>query len=97
MSELTIENFFDPLTDFAHKQGTLSRIQAHGTWGDILRVYAAADIPEGETFGDHRTLRVNTIHRRLASSAAHLYGRKLISNETFTWLKRPALPRRPRK
>ena len=95
MSELTIENFFDPLTDFAHAQGTLSRIQAHGTWGDILRVYAAADIPEGETFGDHRTRRVNTIHRRLAASAAHLYGRELISNETFTWLKRPRFTETP--
>ena len=89
MSELTIENFFDPLTEFAHKNGTLSRIQAHGTWGDILRVYAAGDIPEGETFGDHRTLEVNTIHRRLAASAGHIYGKNLISNETFTWLKRP--------
>jgi len=89
MSELTIENFFDPLTAFAHKNGALSRIQAHGTWGDILRVYAAADIPEGETFGDHRTLEVNTIHRRLAASAGHIYGRPIISNETFTWLKRP--------
>ena len=95
MSELTIENFFDPLTNFAHEQGMLSRIQAHGTWGDILRVYAAADIPEGETFGDHRTLRVNTIHRRLAASAAHLYGRELISNETFTWLKRPRFTETP--
>lgn len=95
MSELTIENFFDPLTAFAHEQGMLSRIQAHGTWGDILRVYAAADIPEGETFGDHRTLRVNTIHRRLAASAAHLYGRELISNETFTWLKRPRFTETP--
>lgn len=89
MSELTIENFFDPLTEFAHKNGSISRIQAHGTWGDILRVYAAADIPEGETFGDHRTLAVNAIHRRLAASAGHIYGKNVISNETFTWLKRP--------
>ena len=89
MSELTIENFFDNLTDFAHEHGCLSRVQAHGTWGDILRVYASADIPEGETFGDHRTLEVNTIHRRLAASAAHIYGRPIVSNETFTWLKRP--------
>lgn len=89
MGELTIENFFDVLTDFAHSHGQKSRIQAHGTWGDILRVYAAADIPEGETFGDHRTLEVNTIHRRLASSASHIYGREICSNETFTWLKRP--------
>ncbi|MBR5869438.1 MAG: hypothetical protein IKZ09_00245 [Clostridia bacterium] len=89
MSELTIENFFDPLTAFAHAHDCTSRIQAHGTWGDILRVYAAADIPEGETFGDHRTLGVNTIHRRLAASAAHVYGKPIVSNETFTWLKRP--------
>ena len=89
MSELTIENFFDPLTNFAHANKCQSRIQAHGTWGDILRVYAAADIPEGETFGDHRTLAVNTIHRRLAASAGHIYGKNIISNETFTWLKRP--------
>lgn len=89
MGELTIENFFDVLTDFAHAHGGISRIQAHGTWGDILRVYAAADIPEGETFGDHRTLEVNTIHRRLAASAGHVYGRNIVSNETFTWLKRP--------
>ena len=89
MGELTIENFFDGLTSFAHKHNGISRIQAHGTWGDILRVYAAADIPEGETFGDHRVLEVNTIHRRLAASAGHVYGRPVISNETFTWLKRP--------
>ena len=89
MGELTIENFFDPLTEFAHAHNALSRVQAHGTWGDILRVYASADIPEGETFGDHRTLEVNTIHRRLAASAGHVYGKNIISNETFTWLKRP--------
>lgn len=89
MGELTIENFYDILTDFAHEHGGISRIQAHGTWGDILRVYAAADIPEGETFGDHRKLEVNTIHRRLAASAGHIYGKNIISNETFTWLKRP--------
>ncbi|MEG0934244.1 MAG: glycosyl hydrolase [Clostridia bacterium] len=89
MSEMTIEHFFDVLTEFAHAHGALSRIQAHGTWGDILRAYASADIPEGETFGDHRTLEVNTIHRRLAVSAGHVYGKNIISNETFTWLKRP--------
>ena len=89
MGELTLENFFDRLTEFAHENGAISRIQAHGTWADILRAYAAADIPEGETFGDHRTLEVNTIHRRLAASAGHVYGKPIISNETFTWLKRP--------
>ena len=50
MAELTVENFFQELTDWCHEKGALSRIQAHGTWGDILQAYGAADIPEGETF-----------------------------------------------
>ncbi len=95
MSELTIENFFDVLTEFCHKNGAVSRIQAHGTWGDILRAYAAADIPEGETFGDHCVAEVNTIHRRLAVSAGHVYNKPIISNETFTWLKKPRFTETP--
>lgn len=89
MSEMTLENFFEPLTQWCNKNGSMSRIQAHGTWGDILRAYAAADQPEGETFGDHRTLECNSIHRRMAASAGHLYGKNIISNETFTWLGNP--------
>lgn len=95
MSELTLENFFDRFTDFCHKNQVLSRIQAHGTWGDILRAYAAADIPEGETFGPCDHLWVNTIHRKLAVSAAHLYGKPVVSNETFTWLTKPRFTETP--
>ena len=89
MSELTIENFFARFTDWSRARGLAARIQAHGTWGDILKAYACADIPEGETFGEHDKLECNTIHRRLASSSGHLYGKKIISNESFTWLKVP--------
>jgi hypothetical protein len=32
---------------------------------------------------------VNLRHRRLASSAAHLYGKPLASSETYTWLRTP--------
>lgn len=88
-SELTIENFFQTFTDWCHSVESRSRIQAHGTWGDILKAYAAADIPEGETFGHQDQFRVNTVHRRLASSAAHVYGKKVVSNESFTWLRMP--------
>lgn len=89
MSELTVENFFRRLTQWCRERGLLCRIQAHGTWGDILQAYAAADIPEGETFGPQDKLFVNTIHRRLASSAGHIYGKPVISNESFTWLRVP--------
>jgi len=89
LSELTIENFFENFTNWCNKNGSKSRIQAHGTWGDILKAYAAADIPEGETFGPADVYEVNTIHRRLASSAGNIYGKHIISNESFTWLRMP--------
>lgn len=88
-SELTIENFFQEMTDWCHKVGSKSRIQAHGTWGDALLAYGAADIPEGETFSAGDIYTVNTIHRRLASSAGHLYHKPIVSNESFTWLRFP--------
>ncbi len=87
--ELTQEYFFENFADWCRSHGVLSRIQAHGTWADILKAYAAADIPEGETFGEHDRYYVNTIHRRLAVSAGILYGRPIISNESFTWLRMP--------
>lgn len=88
-SELTIDNFFRNFTAWSHAKGVKTRIQAHGTWGDILQAYAAADYPEGETFGANDKYEVNTVHRRLASSAGHVYGRPVITNETFTWLRSP--------
>ena len=46
MAELTVEIFFEELTRWCHENGSVSRLQAHGTWGDILAAYGAADIPE---------------------------------------------------
>ncbi len=89
MSELTVENFFQELTKWCHEKGAKSRIQAHGTWGDILQAYGAADIPEGETFSAFDRYEVNTVHRKLATSAGHIYQKPIISNESFTWLRFP--------
>lgn len=89
MAELTEENFFGELVRWSHERGATTRIQAHGTWGDILRCYGLADIPEGETFSQYDKYEVNTVHRRLASSAGHVYHKPIISNESFTWLRFP--------
>lgn len=89
MAELTVENFFTEMTKWCHEKGSTSRIQAHGTWGDVLMAYGAADIPEGETFSAFDRYEVNTVHRKLASSAGHIYGKRIISNESFTWLRFP--------
>jgi len=71
-------------TQWCHAHGGLARNQAHGAPGNLLDLYAAADIPETESFGevDPRWMVMN----KFASSAAHLTGRNLSSCESFTWL-----------
>ena len=69
---------------WAHERGSLARNQAHGAPGDLVDLYAAADIPETEVF---RKMDEAMIARlKLASSAAHVTGRQLASAEAFTWL-----------
>lgn len=89
LSELMLDNFFRPLAEWSRGRGVQSRVQAHGAFADVIEAYALADIPEGETifFGDR--YEVNLRHRRLASSAAHLHGKPLVSAETYTWLRLP--------
>ena len=66
-----------------------ARIQAHGAPGDVMQAYGRAHIPEGENIFLGDRYQVNLRHRRLASSAAHLYGKPLASSETYTWLRTP--------
>lgn len=79
--------------------GGISREQAHGAPANLLDLYALADIPETEIFGstdfpiplyrnppEERSREVpQPLVNQLASSAAHVTGKKLASSETFTW------------
>ncbi|MGI9074632.1 MAG: glycosyl hydrolase [Bryobacteraceae bacterium] len=87
LSDLILDNFFRPLVSWAEAHGTTVRIQAHGAMGDVMRGYGLAHIPEGENYGRSDRYFVNLKHRRIASSAGHVYGRPVISSETFTWLR----------
>ncbi|MFR1476138.1 MAG: glycosyl hydrolase [Hydrogeniiclostridium mannosilyticum] len=86
MSELTIENF--SAVYGLEQGGATPRIRrtVHGGYSQGLCVRGYTG---GETFGEHDKLECNTIHRRLASSSGHIYGKQIISNESFTWLKVP--------
>ena len=99
LSELLIENFSTQWTAWAHKLGTVTRGQAHGSPSNLIDTYAAYDIPECEGFGlspvGIQGLRVDSIRKKndadftvlkYASSAAHISGKPLVSSETFTWL-----------
>jgi hypothetical protein len=89
LSDLIIDEFFEPLVAWSEKRGVQARIQAHGAMGDVMRGYGLAHIPEGENIFLGDRYQVNVKHRRLASSAAHVYGKRLVSAETYTWLRTP--------
>ncbi|WP_455643852.1 alpha-L-rhamnosidase [Parabacteroides sp.] len=99
LAELLQENFTRQWTEWAHRGGSITRNQAHGSPGNLIDLYATVDIPECEGFGlSHfhiRGLRQDSLTRKndsdlsmlkYASSAAHIAGKKYTSSETFTWL-----------
>jgi len=101
VADLILDGFTRPWVAWSHAHGALTRNQAHGSPGNLLDLYAAADIPETEIFGPAEFhipgLRVepnlspdfgrtNPLANQFAASAAHVAGRNLISSETGTWL-----------
>ena len=86
LSDMLRENFVERLTRWSHAHGSLMREQAHGSPGNLLDLYAAADIPETEIFGVLGGPDGDPLINKFASSAAHVSGRPLASAESFTWL-----------
>lgn len=74
IADLILEKYTTHWTAWAHQQGKITRHQAHGSPGNILDLYAAADIPEMEG------------RLKFASSAANVTGKKYASCEAATWL-----------
>jgi hypothetical protein len=83
LSDLMVEQFNPAWIGWAHNHGELTRNQAHGSPGNLLDLYAAADIPETEMFNRDRDMLVS----KFATSAAHVAGHPLASSETGTWMK----------
>jgi hypothetical protein len=86
MSDMLRENLLEPFTAWAHREGSLSRNQAHGSPANILDLYAASDIPETEIFGPLGESDSDPLVSKFASSAAHVAGKRLASSESMTWL-----------
>ena len=81
VSDLMIAGFIEPFVAWNHAHGLKAKFQAHGGALDIIRGYGLADIPETEDLvhgGD-------PLFMRFARSAAHLYGRPLVSAESLVW------------
>lgn len=100
LSDMLLHNFTEQWTAWAHSHGATTRNQAHGSPGNLIDLYAAADIPETESFYltdfDIRGLRKDPgftmkalsswTTLKYASSAAHVTGKPLTSSESMTWL-----------
>ncbi|MBR2154540.1 MAG: glycosyl hydrolase family 2 [Bacteroidaceae bacterium] len=99
MADMYLDNFVKPWTEFAHRHGVLTRNQSHGSPSNLIDTYASVDIPEIEGYG-MTPLNITGLRKddgftaknssdfatlKMASSAAHLTGKKLTSSETFTW------------
>jgi hypothetical protein len=78
IGELLLENFTRPWTEWAHRRNKIVRNQAHGAPSNILDLYSTVDIPETEG--------VEPLRIKMATSAGHVSGKKLISSESATWL-----------
>ena len=102
LAQVLLTEFTQPFAAWIKQMGFVSRDQAHGSPGNLLDLYAAVDIPETEFFGskpfdipgyrvdpDYDSIRFgipDVRNLKLASSAANLTGKKLVSSETTTWL-----------
>lgn len=101
LSDLLINDFARSWDQWSNALGIKTKYQAHGSPGNLIDLYAAADIPECEMFGspvynipgyrrDTSNIRKgdsNKMMLKFSSSAAHLQGKELVSSESFTWLR----------
>lgn len=90
LTELLEERFIVPLRDWAHAHGTRLRLQGYGTPPATISSNRFSDIIEGEG-GEWTTLS----RARWAASAGHIFGREVISSETWTWLHSPVFAASP--
>ena len=79
ISDLLLENFSHQWTDWAHKNGSITRNQAHGSPGNLIDIYASVDIPECEGFGLSQFhiegLRQDSLTKKNDSDLSRCYNR----------------------
>jgi hypothetical protein len=89
-TELVNERYLTPVNDWAKGHNTQFRSQTYGEPAVSLSSNRLVALPEGEG-PQFREFSFT----RLATSAGHLYGRPVISAETWTWLHSPAFAATP--
>jgi len=94
LTELANDHYLKPLHAWATQHHTLLRSQTYGYPPVTLSSNQYADLPEGE--GKATLLMWRQFSdTRWAASAGHLFGKPVISSETWTWLHSPAFRATP--
>jgi hypothetical protein len=94
LTELADEHYLQPLHEWASRHHTLFRSQTYGFPPVTLSSNQYEDLPEGE--GKATLLMWRQFSdTRWAASAGHLFGKPVISSETWTWLHSPAFQATP--
>lgn len=90
LTQLIDKNYLTQVNNWANAHDTKFRSQTYGYPAVSLSSNALVDLPEGE---QPRWRQFSFM--RWASSAGHVYGRPIISSETFTFLHSPAFRATP--
>ena len=94
LTELANDRYLKPLHAWATQHHTLLRSQTYGYPPVTLSSNQYEDLPEGE--GKATLLMWRQFSdTRWAASAGHLFGKPVISSETWTWLHSPAFRATP--
>jgi len=94
LTELANERYLAPLHAWAQQHHTLLRSQTYGFPPVTLSSNRYEDLPEGEGKASLLMWREFS-DTRWAASAGNLFGRPVISSETWTWLHSPAFRATP--
>lgn len=90
LTEVFEDRFLVPMHDWAAKNRVLFRMQDYGMPPASLSSFQHVDLPEGEGFSWRKLTST-----RWAASAAHLFGKPVVSSETWTWIHSPAFRATP--
>lgn len=94
LTEMADDDFLAPMETWAKEHHTRLRAQNYGIPPVTLSSNRLVDLPEGEGKATFEMWREFS-DTRWAASAGHLYGRNVISSETWTWLHSPAFRATP--
>ena len=94
LTELANERYLQPIHDWARRHSTLFRSQTYGFPPVTLSSNRFEDLPEGEGKATIEMWRQFS-DTRWAASAGHLFGKNVISSETWTWLHSPSFRATP--